>query len=74
MLDGLVRLHPAYAPMLFVAAVVMGHVYGSYMTRGVGEVSRNLFGFGAIWQWALAWNAARALSGLPARAYARLEN
>ena len=55
-LDGLVRLHPAYAPMLFVAAVVMGHVYGSYMTRGVGEVSRNMFGFGAIWQWALAWN------------------
>ena len=56
-LDGLVRLHPAYAPMLFVAAIVMGHVYGAYMTRGIGEVSRNVFGFGAIWQWALAWNA-----------------
>ena len=55
-LDGLVRLHPAYAPILFVAAVVMGHVYGSYMTRGIGEVSRNVFGFGAIWQWAAAWN------------------
>ena len=55
-LDGLVRLHPAYAPILFVAAVVMGHVYGSYMTRGIGEVSRNVFGFGAIWQWAVAWN------------------
>ena len=56
-LDGLVRLHPAYAPMLFVATIVMGHVYGAYMTRGIGEVSRNVFGFGAIWQWALAWNA-----------------
>lgn len=56
-LDGLVRLHPAYAPILFVAAIVMGHVYGSYMTRGIGEVSRNVFGFGALWQWALAWNA-----------------
>ena len=55
-LDGLVRLHPAYAPVLFFAAVVMGHVYGSYMTRGIGEVSRNVFGFGAIWQWAVAWN------------------
>ena len=55
-LDGLVRLHPAYAPILFVAAVVMGHVYGSYMTRGIGEVSRNVFGFGAMWQWAAAWN------------------
>jgi hypothetical protein len=56
-LDGLVRLHRAYAPILFVAAIVMGHVYGSYMTRGIGEVSRNVFGFGAMWQWALAWNA-----------------
>jgi Mn2+/Fe2+ NRAMP family transporter len=54
--DGLARLHPLYAPMLFFAAVVMGHVYGSYMTRGVGEVSRNVFGFGAIWQWAIVWN------------------
>jgi Mn2+/Fe2+ NRAMP family transporter len=56
-LDGLVRLNRLYAPVLFFAAVVMGHVYGSYMTRGVGEVSRNVFGFGAIWQWAVAWNA-----------------
>lgn len=55
-LDGLARLHPAYAPVLFFAAIVMGHVYGSYMTRGVGEVCRNLFGFGAIWQWAVACN------------------
>ena len=55
--DGLARLHPLYAPVLFLAAVVMGHVYGSYMTRGVGEVSRNVFGFGAIWQWAFLWNA-----------------
>ena len=56
-LDGLVRLHPAYAPVLFVAVVVMSHVYGSYMTRGVGEVCRNVFGFGAIWQWAVVCNA-----------------
>jgi Mn2+/Fe2+ NRAMP family transporter len=55
-LDGLVRLHPAYAPVLFVAAVVMSHVYGSYMTRGIGEVCSNVFGFGAIWQWAVACN------------------
>jgi Mn2+/Fe2+ NRAMP family transporter len=54
--DGLVRLHPLYAPVLFFAVVVMSHVYGSYMARGVGEVSRNAFGFGQIWQWATAWN------------------
>jgi Mn2+/Fe2+ NRAMP family transporter len=56
-LDGLVRLHPAYAPVLFFAAVIMSHVYGSYMSRGIGEVCRNALGFGAIWQWAAAWNA-----------------
>ena len=55
-LDGLVRLHPLYAPVLFFAAVIMSHVYGSYMARGVGEVSRNALGFGAVWQWAAAWN------------------
>ena len=56
-LDGLVRLQPAYAPVLFVATVVMSHVYGSYMTRGIGEVCRNVFGVGPIWLWALACNA-----------------
>lgn len=55
-LDGLVRLHPIYAPVLFFAAVVMSHVYGSYMARGIGEVCRNALGFGEIWQWATAWN------------------
>jgi Mn2+/Fe2+ NRAMP family transporter len=55
-LDGLARLHPLYAPVLFFAAVVMGHVYGSYMTRGVGEICRNVFGFGTIWQWAILCN------------------
>jgi Mn2+/Fe2+ NRAMP family transporter len=55
--DGLVRLHPAYAPVLFFAVILMSHVYGSYMTRGVGEVCRNVFGFGAIWQWAVGCNA-----------------
>src|SRR5688572_4523441 len=58
--DGLVRLHPAYAPVLFFAAVVMSHVYGSYMTRGIGEVCRNMFGFGAIWQWAAGSNLVAA--------------
>jgi Mn2+/Fe2+ NRAMP family transporter len=56
-LDGLARLHRAYAPILFVASIIMGHVYGSYMTRGVGEICRNVFGFGAIWQWAALCNA-----------------
>jgi len=57
-LDGLARLHPFYAPLLFAAAVVMGHVYGSYMTVGVGEVCRNVFGGGPVWLWAAICNGA----------------
>jgi Mn2+/Fe2+ NRAMP family transporter len=57
-LDGLARLHRFYAPLLFAATVVMGHVYGSYMTRGIGEVCRNAFGGGPIWLWAAICNGA----------------
>lgn len=56
-LDGLVRLHRFYAPVLLTAALVMGHVYGSYMTRGVGEVCRAVFGRGEVWHWAVICNA-----------------
>jgi len=55
-LDGLVRLHRWYAPVLFVGAIGMGHVYESYMTVGVGEVCRNVFG-GTTWAWAIGCNA-----------------
>ncbi len=56
-LDGLVRLHPLYAPVLFIGAIVMGHVYESYMTVGVAEVCRNVFGFGPLWGWAILCNS-----------------
>jgi Mn2+/Fe2+ NRAMP family transporter len=63
-LDGLARLHPWFAPALLVAAVVMSHVYLSYMTVGTAEVCRNLLNAclpaehkqTAIWPWALFWN------------------
>lgn len=55
-LDGLVRLHPWFAPGLLAAAFIMGHVYMSYMTVGTGEVCVNLFHVGQTWQWALFWN------------------
>jgi Mn2+/Fe2+ NRAMP family transporter len=71
-LDGLTRLHPAYAPLLLVAAVVMGHVYESYMTVGAGEVCRNLFRFGETWQWSIACNGL-ALYLLLRTGYAALE-
>ena len=60
-LDGLARLHRLYAPVLFIAAIVMGHVYESYMTVGAGEVCRNLFRFGETWQWALLCNGVALL-------------
>ncbi|HVR69706.1 MAG TPA: Nramp family divalent metal transporter [Vicinamibacteria bacterium] len=71
-LDGLARLHRFYAPVLLVAAVVMGHVYESYMTVGAGEVCRNLFGAGQTWQWAIACNAL-ALLFVFRSAWSRLE-
>src|SRR5687767_590214 len=71
-LDGLCRLHPAYAPLLLVAAVVMSHVYQSYMTVGAGEVCRNLFRFGETWQWAILVNAS-ALLLVVRPSYERLE-
>jgi Mn2+/Fe2+ NRAMP family transporter len=54
--DGLCRLHPVSAPVLAIAVVVMGHVYGAYMTVGIGEVCANLFRVGPPWLWALACN------------------
>jgi Mn2+/Fe2+ NRAMP family transporter len=71
-LDGLARLHPAYAPVLFVACVVMGHVYQAYMAVGIGETFRNLTGVGTVWMWALLGNVL-ALVLVFQPAYARLE-
>jgi Mn2+/Fe2+ NRAMP family transporter len=56
-LDGLARLHPGYAPLLWVIAIVMGHIYGAYMVVGVGETWTGLTGRGQTWQWAIAWTA-----------------
>lgn len=56
-LDGLARLNTAFPLLLFVAAIVMGHIYGAYMTVGIGEACVNLMGFGSVFSWALFWNA-----------------
>lgn len=55
-LDGLARLHWIYPPLLFFAAIAMGHIYGAYMTVGIAESSINLTGIGSKWMWALLWN------------------
>jgi len=71
-LDGLVRLNKAYAPILFLAAIIMGHVYGSYMTVGIGEAFRNVTGQGQVWHWALFWNGLALLLVLQPK-YKRVE-
>jgi Mn2+/Fe2+ NRAMP family transporter len=72
LVDGLAALHWSVAPVLAVAAVVMGHVYGAYMTVGIGEVCANVFRTGPPWMWAIACNAA-ALGLVLRPAYVPLE-
>ena len=55
-LDGLARLNRFYPVLLFVASIVMGHIYCAYMTVGIGEACVNLTGYGTKWGWALLWN------------------
>jgi hypothetical protein len=57
--------------MLFVGAFVMGHVYEAFLTVGVGEICRNVFGVGEIWMWAILCNATAFV--LVLRAYGPLE-
>jgi Mn2+/Fe2+ NRAMP family transporter len=71
-LDGLVRVHPLYAPALLTAAVVMGHFYGSYMTIGIGESLKGITGVGEVWMWAVAANGV-ALLLVFKPAYGRVE-
>jgi Mn2+/Fe2+ NRAMP family transporter len=55
LLDGLVRLHPLFAPFLLVVILVIGHINGTYMIAGIGETMVKLTGIGLEWQWALFW-------------------
>ena len=71
-LDGLARLHPLYPPLIFAAVVVMGHIYGAYMSVGIGEIGQQVAGAGEPWLWALLFNGiAVALVFRPS--YRRLE-
>jgi Mn2+/Fe2+ NRAMP family transporter len=55
LLDGLVRLHPLFAPFLLIVILVIGHINGTYMIAGIGETMVKLTGIGQEWQWALFW-------------------
>jgi len=55
LLDGLVRLHPLFAPFLLIVILVIGHINGTYMIAGIGETMVKLTGVGQEWQWAIFW-------------------
>ena len=55
LLDGLVRLHPLFAPFLLLVILVIGHINGTYMIAGIGETMVKLTEIGNEWQWALIW-------------------
>ena len=71
-IDGLCRLHPLAAPFLAIGVFIMAHIYGAYMTVGIGEVCANLFHVGPAWLWAAACNAV-ALALVFRPAYGPLE-
>jgi Mn2+/Fe2+ NRAMP family transporter len=55
LLDGLVRIHPLYAPFLLIVILIIGHINGTYMIAGIGETMVSLTGIGLKWQWAVFW-------------------
>ncbi|MFC1549989.1 Nramp family divalent metal transporter [Candidatus Neomarinimicrobiota bacterium] len=54
-LDGLVRLHPLFAPFLLIVVFVVGHINGTYLLAGVGETMIRITGVGSTLQWAIFW-------------------
>jgi Mn2+/Fe2+ NRAMP family transporter len=54
-LDGLARLHWLYAPGLFVAVLLWGHLATSYMLAGVGEITAGITGIGNSYAWQIFW-------------------
>ncbi len=55
LLDGLVRLHPYYAPFLLIVIIIIGHINGTYMIAGIGETMHKLTGIGPDWMWGIVW-------------------
>jgi len=60
-LSGLKRVHPAMPLFVVVVAVIFGHIYGSFLVRGLGLASEALLGFGAPFVWSAFWVSAAAV-------------
>ncbi len=50
------RIHPIVPILLGIAVFAFGHIYSSYMIKGIGEATHYLvYGFGPSWLWSLFW-------------------
>jgi len=55
LLAGLARIHRFFPAVVAAIGLVFGHIYGSYLVKGVGEASSHLVGYGAAWLWSVVW-------------------
>ena len=60
-LSGLKRVHVAMPLFVAVVAVIFGHIYGSFLVRGLGLASEALFRFGEPFVWSAVWVTAAAV-------------
>ena len=60
-LSGLKRVHAAMPLFVAVVAVIFGHIYGSFLVRGLGLASEALFRFGDPFAWSAVWVTAAAV-------------
>ncbi|MBN2354619.1 Nramp family divalent metal transporter [candidate division KSB1 bacterium] len=52
------RIHPIVPILLGIAVFAFGHIYSSYMIKGIGEATHHLlYGFGSSYIWSLFWVA-----------------
>lgn len=56
-LDGLVRFNRLYAPFLFIAVLIWGHLSCTFMLAGIGEISVDVLGVGNPFLWQIFWVA-----------------
>lgn len=54
-LSGLKRVHRWMPLFVGVTGLVFGHIYGSFLVRGLGLASERLLGFGAPLAWSALW-------------------
>ncbi len=58
LMAGLLRIHKSIPVLILFLTVLLGHFFGSYLIRGIGEATHNVAGqLGEPWMWSIAWVA-----------------